>query len=106
MIEELAVKVKICGRAYPMQVQAIEEMRVRTASSLINEQVKIYSEKFGIHDQQDLLAMVALDCLIDTLKSKEDTMQEMQVLAGQVDTLVQLVDHALTSIDYGSNSKK
>lgn len=96
MIEELAVKVKICGRAYPMQVQAIEETRVRTASNLINEQVKAYSERFGIHDQQDLLAMVALDCLIDTLKSKEGTVQETQALAEQVDTLVQLVDRALT----------
>jgi cell division protein ZapA len=75
-----------------MKVQATDEKRVRTASSLINEQVKAYSGKFGIHDKQDLLAMVAFDCLIDTLKSKDVTTQE---LAEQVDALAQLVEQAL-----------
>jgi cell division protein ZapA len=79
-----------------MKVQATDETRVRTASSLINEQVKAYSGKFGIHDKQDLLAMVAFDCLIDTLKSKEVTTQETQELAEQVDALAQLVEQALT----------
>lgn len=95
-MEELAVKIKICDRLYPMKVQAIDETRVRTASSLVNEQVKAYSGKFGIHDKQDLLAMVAFDCLIDTLKSKDVTTKETQELSEQVDALAQLVEQALT----------
>lgn len=95
-MEELAVKIKICDRLYPMKVQAVDELRVRTASSLINEQVKAYSGKFGIHDQQDLLAMVAFDCLIDALKSRDATNKETKELAAQVDALTQLVEQALT----------
>jgi cell division protein ZapA len=95
-MEELAIKIKICGRVYPMKVQATDEARIRTASNLINEQVKAYSDKFGIHDQQDLLAMVALDCLMDTLKSKDGTIRERQEVAEKVGTLAQLVDQALT----------
>ena len=91
-MEELAVKIKICGRVYPMRVQATDEQCVRQASNLINEQVKTYSEKFGIHDKQDLLAMVALDCLIDTLKLKNKATEETQALEEQVDALIQLVD--------------
>ena len=95
-MEELAIKIKICGRVYPMKVQATDEARVRTASNLINEQVKAYSDKFGIHDKQDLLAMVALDCLMDILKSKDGTTRERQAVAEKVGTLAQLVDQALT----------
>jgi cell division protein ZapA len=95
-MEELAVKIRICGRLYPMKVQATDETRVRTASNMINAHVKAYSDKFGIHDKQDLLAMVALDCLIDTLKLQDETTRETQALAAQVNTLTQLVDQALT----------
>jgi cell division protein ZapA len=103
-MEELAVKIKICDRLYPMKVQAADELRVRTASSLINEQVKAYSGKFGIHDKQDLLAMVAFDCLIDTLKSRDVTTKETQELTEQVYSLTQLVEQALTRISYGNHS--
>jgi cell division protein ZapA len=95
-MEELAVKIRICGRLYPMKVQATDEIRVRTASNLVNEQVKAYSDKFGIHDKQDLLAMVALDCLIDTLKLQDETTRDTQALTEQIDALTQLVDEALT----------
>ena len=95
-MEELAVKVRICSRVYPMRVQATDEKCVRTASKLINEQVKNYSAKFGIHDKQDLLAMVALECFIDTLKLKDETAKETQTLEEQINSLGQLVDQALT----------
>jgi len=92
---ELAVNIKIGDRAYPMKVQAADETRVRAAGKLINEQMKAYSQQFGIHDQQDLLAMVAFDCLTDSLRTKEEATQQTQTLAAQLDTLVQLVDQAL-----------
>ena len=95
-MEELAVKIQICGRVYPMKVQATEEKCIRTASKLINERVKIYSDRFGIHDKQDLLAMVSLDCFVDTLKLKETTTQEAKNIEEQVDSLVNAVNQALT----------
>lgn len=94
-MEELAVNISICGRVYPMKVQATDEARVRTTSKLINEQVKAYSDKFGLHDKQDLLAMVAFDCLIDTLRAKDGTTLETQALTEQVNDLIQLVDQTL-----------
>lgn len=94
-MEELAVNIKICDRVYPMKVQATDEARVRAASKLINEQVKAYSDQFGIHDKQDLLAMVAFDCLIDTLKTKEGTTQATKILTDEVNALIRLVDQKL-----------
>lgn len=91
MMEELAVKIKIGDRIYPMQVLAADEARVRQVGKLINEKIKAYSEKFGIHDKQDLLAMVAFDCLVATAASG-DTQQR---LAEQIKGLEALVDQAL-----------
>jgi len=94
-MEELAVKIRIGGRVYPMKVRVADEKCIRTAGKLINEQVKTYSDKFGIHDQQDLLAMVALGCLIDTLKLKDEVTKETQTLEKKVEYLAQRIDQVL-----------
>ena len=78
-----------------MKVRAVDEARVRTAGKMINNQVKAYREKFGIHDQQDLLAMVAFDCLVDNLKLRNSTTEEAQQLTTKVDQLLQLVGQTL-----------
>jgi len=94
-MEELAVNIRICDRVYPMKVQAADEARVRAAGKVLDEQVKAYTNQFGIHDKQDLLAMVAFDCLIDTLKAKDGTLVTQEALAEQVKGLIQLVDRTL-----------
>jgi cell division protein ZapA len=93
-MEELGVKIKIGGRIYPMKVQATDEARVRKAAALLHEQAKAYSDQFNIHDQQDLLAMVTFDCLVETLKAKETITSTMACIA-QVDALVQRVDEVM-----------
>lgn len=67
---ELSVKLKICDREYPMKVSAEDEARIRRAGKLINEKIRSYREAFGIDDKQDLLAMVAFDCLVESMKEE------------------------------------
>ena len=93
-MEELSIKIKICDREYPMKVHVADEARVRIAGKMINSQVKNYKEKFGINDKQDLLAMVAFDCLVDNSKLKDRTTEEEQQLLDKVDNLIQLVGQA------------
>lgn len=95
-MEELAVRINICNRLYPMRVQVQDEKRVRTAGRLLNEQVAAYTNQFGIEDKQDLLAMVAFDCLVKTLRLEETMARETQVLGERVDALTRLVEQALT----------
>lgn len=66
---DLSVKIKICDREYPMRVSPDEESKIRKAGKLINERIRSYRDQFGIDDKQDLLAMVAFDCLIESLSS-------------------------------------
>lgn len=68
-MEELSVKIKIADREYPMKVSLEDEAKVRQAGKLINEKLKGYKDQFGIDDKQDLLAMVAFDCLMEKMQS-------------------------------------
>ncbi len=71
MINELSIKIKICDRLYPMKVGVGEEARVRKMTQQLNQRIENYQQQFGIQDYQDLLAMVAFDCLIDLQQAQE-----------------------------------
>jgi cell division protein ZapA len=68
---------------------------VRAAGKLINEKIKRYREQFGIDDKQDLLAMVAFDCLVDKLAEEESLQEIDETVAEKVNHLNQLVSQAL-----------
>ncbi|MGI2299415.1 cell division protein ZapA [Candidatus Cardinium hertigii] len=70
-MESLSIKIKISDRIYPMKVQPEDETFVRRAGSILGERIRGYQKKLGIQDQQDLLAMVAFDCLVAYLKVQE-----------------------------------
>ena len=70
---QLSVKIKIGDREYPMKIDASEEVRVRSAGKLINEKIKQYSANFGIHDKQDLLAMIAFEVMVEQLTIAEES---------------------------------
>ena len=94
-MEELSIKIKIADREYPMKVKRMDEERVRMAGKLINEKLKSYKEQFGIDDKQDLLSMVAFDCLIDKMASEETHQVIDQTVFEKVDRLNQLVSQSI-----------
>ncbi len=95
LMDELSVKIKIADREYPMKVNRKEEEKVRAAGKLINEKIKYYKDQFGIDDKQDLLAMVAFDCLVDKM-AEEVSLQEIdQTVVEKVNQLNQLISQAL-----------
>jgi cell division protein ZapA len=94
-MEELSIKIKIAEREYPMKVKRHEEEKVRAAGKLINEKLKQYREQFGIDDKQDLLAMVAFDCIVQK-QATEETHQEVdQTVFEKVNHLNQIVSQAI-----------
>ena len=71
-MSDLAIKIRIADRDYPMRVAVADEERLLLAGRQLSEQLREYREKYGIQDKQDLLAMVALATMADSLKvSKE-----------------------------------
>ena len=71
-MSELAIKIRIAERDYPMRVDVTDEERLRLAGRQLGERLREFREQYGIQDKQDLLAMVALATMADQLKvSKE-----------------------------------
>lgn len=94
-MNKLAVNIQICGRVYPIKVRAGEESDVRAAGKLINQRLKAYREKFGIQDSQDLLAMVAFDCLVETTKIGQESKRSTQYVSERITVLSALLDQTV-----------
>jgi cell division protein ZapA len=94
-MEDLSIKIKIADREYPMKVKLSDEERVRMAGRLINEKLKSYREQFGIEDKQDLLAMVAFDCLVDKMAAEENHQVIDQTVFEKVNHLSHLVSQSI-----------
>lgn len=94
-MEELSIKIRIADREYPMKVKRADEERVRTAGKLIHEKLKSYREQFGIDDKQDLLAMVAFDCIVDKMAAEETHQVIDQTVFEKVSHLNNLVSQSI-----------
>ncbi|GHN00630.1 cell division protein ZapA [Cytophagales bacterium WSM2-2] len=94
-MDELSIKIKIADREYPMKVKRSDEERMRVAGKLVNEKIKHYREKFGIDDKQDLLAMVAFDCLVDKMADEETQQNIDQTVVEKINQLNQLVSQTV-----------
>ena len=94
-MEELAIKLRIADRDYPMKVRKDEEERVRAAGKSINDKLKSYSEQYGLKDHQDLLAMVAFDSTMQKLILEEKRVGSDQSVSEKVGYLNNLLAQAL-----------
>ena len=63
-MEKLNIKVSLANRLYPMNVTASEEKFVRISASKIEKIIKEFREKYSVRDDQDLLAMCALQLCV------------------------------------------
>jgi cell division protein ZapA (FtsZ GTPase activity inhibitor) len=70
-MEALAIRVKIGDREYPMRVKPEDEGKIRHAGKLINEKLRKYKTEYGLDDTTDLMAMVAFDCMVESLETNE-----------------------------------
>ena len=79
-----------------MKVRPEEEQRVRNASKQINEKLRVYREQFGIDDKEDLLAMVAFDCLVSLMKNEEQSTAIDSNTEDRLNQLENLISDALS----------
>lgn len=92
---ELSIRIKIGDREYPMKVSAAEEEKVRRAGRLINEKMRSYTARFGLHDKQDLLAMVAFDCIVERFDTESSTGSNDETISNKLDHLNHLLSQVL-----------
>lgn len=92
---ELSIKLRLGNREYPMKVKAEDEERIRRAGKVLNEKIKSYRDRFGIDDNQDLLAMVAFDYLMEKMKKEESVASVDDGALDQIRNISQLISNAI-----------
>ncbi len=78
-----------------MKVKPEDEERIRRAGKILNEKMKSYKDRFGIEDNQDLIAMVAFDCQVEKMKADENQQSTDNSSLYQIKALNQLISDAL-----------
>lgn len=64
-MSSVSIKINIAGRTYPLTIEEGEERAVLNAAELINASIKNLQENYAVKDLQDLLAMSALQLLVE-----------------------------------------
>ena len=67
-MEKLNIKIAISNRLYPMHINATEEKVIRLSASKIEKMLKVLKERYSVKDDQDLLAMCALQLCVKNEK--------------------------------------
>ena len=89
---ELSIKIKIGEREYPMRISAAEEENLRLAGKALNEKIRKFKEVFGIDDRQDLLAMVAFDCMVEKLKAEDFQLKFSNNIALKIEDIDRILE--------------
>lgn len=92
-MEEIAIKVNICDRFYPLRINAGFEENVRAAAKLASDKAKDYAENYKVQDKQDALAMASLDLATDLISASRQTVK----VSDEVTTLLSDINSLLDS---------
>ena len=87
----LNIKVIIAGRPYKMRVQREQEELVRKAARYVEEEIQAFAHQYEHQDQQDILAMIALQNAVGILEleqKKDFREQEMELKLREIDEVL------------------
>ena len=68
MKNELSIRIKICDRIYPMKVKRELEASIRESAKVVNNKASGYKNHFGTNDNQDILAIIAFESILELIK--------------------------------------
>ena len=95
MDQKLSIKIRIADRDYPMSTEQSMESKLRKAGTMINQKLKYFSKQLGVHDKQDLLAMVAFDCMVELLSTQENHQKSQGLLKNKIITIDEMISSEL-----------
>ena len=74
-MEKLNIKIPISNRLYPMYISASEEKTIRLSASRIQKMLESLKDRYSVKDDQDLLAMCALQLCVKIEKLESSYME-------------------------------
>ena len=72
MDSKLTIKVNIVDRIYPLKIEREEEEKIRKAAKKINDTVLQYKKIYSDKDDQDFLAMAALQFVTKVVEQQNN----------------------------------
>ncbi len=87
----LNIKVIIAGRPYKMNVHREQEELVRKAAGYVDDSINSFAHSYEYNDQQDLLAMIALQNAVGMLEleeKKDFREKEMELKLKEIDKIL------------------
>lgn len=93
--DKLSIRINLADRYYPLKIEMKDEERIRKAAKLINEKILQYKQRYVDKDNQDFLAMAALQFVIKylELEEKEDEQPLVEDLRELNETLETFFKH-------------
>lgn len=93
-MNEISINISIAGRKYPLTIAASDEQNIRAVSKMINEKVQAYGQQFSLKDNQDALALFALELAADYQKIS----LQLEVNLEQTNKELLEIKHILASV--------
>ena len=93
-MDEFSISLTIANRPYRLVINKEHEELFRKAAKLIDKRTKEYSSNYAYKDNQDLLAMVALEYTTSFMQNEKNTSDEDQKMEQQLEN----IDRALTDL--------
>ena len=98
-MDNLTINITIADKQYRLTVARADEEKVRKAVTLINDTVKSYSKHYSFKDNQDLLAMTALQFATTVVKQETDKSFNTQHLERKLNELNTLLSDSVQNRD-------
>ena len=83
-MDKLNIKISLANRLYPMSINSVEEEVIRLSASKIDKMLKNLKEKYSVKDDQDLLAMCALQLCVKLEKADLDKTDAKQQIIDNI----------------------
>lgn len=93
-MEQLSIRIKVADREYGLKTPPEEEIFLREAGKLMQERVRKYREE-GVKDTQDILARVAMECLVARLKGDQQAQQVQRMVFDKLTQVDKLITSAI-----------
>ena len=89
------IKLNIGNRVYPLSVDTNQEEILRKAAKQINQMINDYESKYAVRDNQDSLAMCALQILSQSKTFSNDDDKEIFEIGEKLNKIKELIDSRL-----------
>jgi cell division protein ZapA len=92
----LNIKVIIAGRPYKMRVQREQEEIVRKAADYVEEEIQNFAHSYEHQDQQDILAMIALQNAVGILELEQKKDFREKEMITKLQEIDEVLSHQLS----------